>query len=329
MAFKALLLTCEEDAKPVAQLTELTDADLPDGDVVVDVQYSGLNFKDGMCLTGLGRLVRKYPHVAGIDLCGVVHSSKDDRFKAGDAVVLTGWRVGEVWWGGYAARACVKADWLLPIPDGFTAKTAMGVGTAGFSAMLAIMALEDAGVTPDHGTILVTGATGGVGSIAVQLLARRGYQVTAVSGKPDAEQFLKPLGAAEILPREEFAATNRPIESARWAGVIDNVGGEMLARILGQVNYGGSVAIVGNAGSNDIKTTIIPFYLRGIKMLGIDSVMQPNPRRAAVWAELAKTLDAGQFESVITAISLADLPEYGKKILEGHISGRTVVDLSL
>lgn len=329
MTFKALLLTCEEDAKPVAQLTELSDADLPDGDVVVDVQYSGLNFKDGMCLTGLGRLVRTYPHVAGIDLAGVVHSSKDDRFKSGDAVVLTGWRVGEAWWGGYAARACVKADWLLPMPDGFTAKTAMGVGTAGFSAMLAIMALEDAGVTPDHGTILVTGATGGVGSIAVQLLARRGYQVAAVSGKPDAEQFLKPLGAAEILPREEFAATNRPMESARWAGVIDNVGGEMLARILGQVNYGGSVAIVGNAGSNDIKTTNIPFMLRGIKMLGIDSVMQPNQRRAAVWAELAKTLDADQFESVITAISLADLPEYGKKILQGHISGRTVVDLSL
>lgn len=329
MTFRALLLTCEDDAKPVAQVTELTDADLPDGDVVVDVSYSGLNFKDGMCLTGLGRLVRSYPHIGGIDMAGVVHSSKDDRFKAGDAVILTGWRVGEAWWGGYAERACVKGDWLLPMPDGFTAKTAMGVGTAGFSAMLAIMALEDAGVTPDKGPILVTGATGGVGSIAVQLLARRGYDVAAVSGKPDAEQFLKPLGAQEILPREEFAASNRPLESARWAGVIDNVGGDMLSRILGQVNYGGAVAIVGNAGSNNVNTTNIPFMLRGIKMLGIDSVMQPNDRRKAVWAELAKTLDADQFASVIHPISLAELPEYAHKILSGNISGRTVVDLSL
>ena len=329
MTFRALLLTCEDDAKPVAHVTELTDADLPDGDVVVDVSYSGLNFKDGMCLTGLGRLVRNYPHIGGIDMAGVVHSSKDDRFKAGDAVILTGWRVGEAWWGGYAERACVKGDWLLPMPDGFTAKTAMGVGTAGFSAMLAIMALEDAGVTPDKGPILVTGATGGVGSIAVQLLARRGYDVAAVSGKPDAEQFLKPLGAQEILPREEFAASNRPLESARWAGVIDNVGGDMLSRILGQVNYGGAVAIVGNAGSNNINTTNIPFMLRGIKMLGIDSVMQPNDRRKAVWAELAKTLDADQFASVIHPISLAELPEYADKILSGNISGRTVVDLSL
>ncbi|MAJ35943.1 MAG: oxidoreductase [Candidatus Puniceispirillum sp. TMED52] len=329
MTFKALLLTCEDDAKPVASLAELTDADLPDGDVIVDVAYSGLNYKDGMCLNGLGRLVRAYPHVAGVDMAGVVRASKDDRYKAGDEVILTGWRVGEVWWGGFAQRASVKADWLLLMPEGFTAKTAMGVGTAGMSAMLAIMALEDAGITPDAGPVLVTGATGGVGSIAVQLLARRGYQVAAVSGKPDADAFLKPLGASEVLPRDEFEPNNRPLESSRWAAAIDNVGGDMLSRILAQVKYGGAVAIVGNAGSNDIKTTNVPFMLRGISMLGIDSVMQPNERRQAVWAELAKTLDADQFASVISSIALADLPEYGNKILNGNISGRTVVDLSL
>ncbi len=328
--FKALLLSRDADAPISADIVELTADDLPqEGDVLVEVAYSGLNYKDGLVLAGKGGLVRNYPHIGGIDLAGRVVESADSNFKAGDEVVLTGWRVGEAWWGGYAQLARVKGDWLLPLPHGFSCQTAMAIGTAGVTAMLGILALEEHGIKPDSGTILVTGATGGVGSVAAMLLVRRGYQVAAVSGKADAEKYLARFGVEEVIAREELAeAIDRPMESARWAGVIDSVGGEMLARVLGQVNYGGSVAAIGNAGGVMVPASIIPFLLRGVNLLGIDSVMQPIPRRQLVWEELAKTLDFDALDAITKTIALEDLSEYGASILKGGVSGRVVVALA-
>ena len=328
--FKALLLSRAESAPISADIVELTADALPqEGDVLVEVAYSGLNYKDGLVLAGKGGLVRNYPHIGGIDLAGRVVESADSNFKAGDEVVLTGWRVGEAWWGGYAQLARVKGDWLLPLPQGFSCQTAMAIGTAGVTAMLGILALEEHGITPDSGTILVTGATGGVGSVAAMLLVRRGYQVAAVSGKADAEKYLARFGVDEVIPRTELAeAIDRPMESARWAGVIDSVGGAMLARVLGQVNYGGSVAAIGNAGGVMVPASIIPFLLRGVNLLGIDSVMQPNARRQLVWEELAKTLDFDALDAITKTIALEDLPEYAASILKGGVSGRVVVALA-
>lgn len=328
--FKALLLSREEDAPLAADIVELTPDDLPqDGDVLVEVAYSGLNYKDGLVLAGKGGLVRNYPHIGGIDLAGRVVESAHANFKAGDEVVLTGWRVGEARWGGYAQMARVKGEWLLPLPSGFSCQTAMAIGTAGVTAMLGILALEDHGITPDSGTILVTGATGGVGSVAAMLLVRRGYQVAGVSGKADAAEYLARFGVDAVIPRAELAeAIDRPLESARWAGVIDSVGGAMLARVLGQVNYGGSVAAIGNAGGVMVPASIIPFLLRGVNLLGIDSVMQPNARRQLVWQELAKTLDFEALDAITEVIALDALPEYGASILKGAVSGRVVVGLA-
>ena len=330
MNFKALLLSREESTPISADIVELTPDDLPqDGDVLVEVAYSGLNYKDGLVLAGKGGLVRNYPHIGGIDLAGRVVESADSNFKAGDEVVLTGWRVGEAWWGGYAQMARVKSDWLLPLPQGFSCATAMAIGTAGVTAMLGILALEEHGISPDSGTILVTGATGGVGSVAAMLLVRRGYQMAAVSGKADAEKYLARFGVEEVIARTELAeAIDRPMESARWAGVIDSVGGAMLARVLGQVNYGGSVAAIGNAGGVMVPASIIPFLLRGVNLLGIDSVMQPIARRQLVWEELAKTLDFDALDAITKTIALEDLPEYAASILKGGVSGRVVVALA-
>ena len=328
--FKALLLSRDADAPISADIVELTPDDLPqEGDVLVEVAYSGLNYKDGLVLAGKGGLVRNYPHIGGIDFAGRVVESADSNFKVGDEVVLTGWRVGEAWWGGYAQLARVKGAWLLPLPQGFSCATAMAIGTAGVTAMLGILALEEHGITPDSGTILVTGATGGVGSVAAMLLVRRGYQVAAVSGKADAEKYLARFGVNEVIARAELAeAIDRPMESARWAGVIDSVGGAMLARVLGQVQYGGSVAAIGNAGGVMVPASIIPFLLRGVNLLGIDSVMQPNARRQLVWEELAKTLDFDALDAITEVIALENLPEYCASILKGGVSGRVVVALA-
>jgi acrylyl-CoA reductase (NADPH) len=274
-------------------------------------------------------LVRNYPHVPGIDFAGTVLESADDRYKAGDKVVLTGWRVGEAHWGGYAQKARVKADWLVPLPEGLDTRSAMAVGTAGFTAMLAVMALEDHGLTPDKGTVLVTGAAGGVGSVATAILAHLGYQVAAVTGRPETADYLKSLGATQIVAREDLAETvKRPLEAEAWAGCIDAVGGAMLARVLGQINYGGSVAAIGLAGGAGLPATVIPFLLRGVNLLGIDSVMQPYENRARAWARVATDLPMDKLEEMIVPATLADLPKLGADILKGQVKGRVVVDVN-
>ena len=327
--FRALLMEKAGDAPAEARLTDLDEAALPAGEVTVAVHHSTLNYKDGLCLSGNGGgLVRQWPHVPGIDFAGVVEASEDPRYSPGDAVVLTGWRVGEVHWGGYAQKARVKADWLVPLPPGLTTRQAMAIGTAGFTAMLAVMALEDHGLTPGAGEVLVTGAAGGVGSVAVALLAGLGHSVAAVTGRPETEAYLRDLGASRILPRADLAETvKRPLEAETWAGCIDAVGGAMLARVLGQMRYGGSVAAVGLAGGAGLPASVIPFLLRGVNLLGIDSVMAPFARRQAAWARLSRDLPLDRLEAMIRPATLSDLPALGAAILRGEVQGRVVVDL--
>jgi len=328
--FRALLL--EKDAEGVAhpRLTDLDISALPPGDVVVNVEYSTVNYKDGLCLSPSGSgLVRSYPHVAGIDFSGTVETSEDPRYVPGDAVVLTGWRVGETHWGGYAQKARVKADWLVPLPKGLTTRQAMAVGTAGFTAILAVMALEDHGLTPAAGEVLVTGAAGGVGSVAVAILANLGYEVAAVTGRPETAAYLQALGATRIIPRADLAETvKRPLEAETWAGCIDAVGGAMLARVLGQMKYGGSVASVGLAGGSALPATVIPFLLRGVNLLGIDSVMKPFPDRQRAWARIATDLPLNLLDSMVQPATLSDLPALGEAILKGQVQGRVVVDVN-
>jgi acrylyl-CoA reductase (NADPH) len=296
--------------------------------VTVAVDYSTLNYKDGLCLGPGGGLVKSYPHVPGIDFAGTVESSSDDRYTPGDKVVLTGWRVGEAHWGGYAEKARVKADWLVPLPEGLTTRQAMAVGTAGFTAMLAVMALEDHGLAPGQGEVLVTGAAGGVGSIATALLAAGGYAVAAVTGRPEQEAYLRGLGASRIVPRAELAETvKRPLESETWAGCVDAVGGAMLARVLGQMKYRTSVAAVGLAGGAALPASVIPFLLRGVNLLGIDSVLQPYENRVRAWGRIARELPMEKLEAMIEPATLEDLPRLGAEILQGRVRGRVVVDM--
>nr|ABM53487.1 putative oxidoreductase [uncultured bacterium CBNPD1 BAC clone 67] len=329
MGFQALLVDKLADGRVNAMVTTLEDSALPpEGNVTVRVEYSTVNYKDGLCITGGGGLVRSYPHVPGIDFAGTVEASDDARYKPGDKVVLTGWRVGETWWGGYAEKARVKADWLVPLPAGLTTRQAMAVGTAGFTAMLAVMALEAHGLAPAKGEVLVTGAAGGVGSVATAILAKRGYAVAAVTGRPEQEDYLKGLGASRIVPRAELAdAPARPLDRETWAGCIDNVGGTMLARVLSQMKYNGSVAAVGLAGGANLPTTVIPFLLRGVNLLGIDSVMKPYADRIVAWRRIAEDLAFDKLEAMIVPAKLHDLPELGKAILAGQIRGRVVVEI--
>ena len=329
--FRALILEKTGDGPAVARIADLPDDDLPAGEVTVAVEYSTLNYKDGLCLAATGSgLVRHWPHVAGIDFAGVVEASQDARYRPGDRVVLTGWRVGEVQWGGYASRARVMADWLVPLPDGLTTRQAMAVGTAGLTAMLALLALEDHGLVPAAGEVLVTGAAGGVGSVAVALLARLGYRVAAVTGRPETGAYLRKLGAARILPRADLAETvKRPLEAETWAGCIDAVGGAMLARVLGQLQHGASVAAVGLAGGAALPASVIPFLLRGVNILGIDSVLCPYERRQRAWGRIAHDLPLDLLETMILPAVLADLPALGAAILQGAVRGRVVVDLRL
>ena len=328
--FDALLVEKDEETgKTHAEVKQISEDDLPQAEVTVAVEHSTLNYKDGLCIGPGGGLVRHYPHVPGIDFAGTVEASDDDRWTPGDKVILTGWRVGEAHWGGYAEKARVKGDWLVPLPEGMTTRQAMAVGTAGLTAMLAVQALEDHGLAEKHGPVLVTGAAGGVGSVATAILARAGREVAAVTGRPEQADYLKALGATEIVPREELTeVTRKPLESERWAGCVDAVAGAMLGRVLKQMKYGTSVAAVGLAGGAAIEGALItPFILRGVNLLGIDSVMQPYENRVRAWERIARELPMDTLEAMVQPARLEDLPRLGTEILKGQVKGRVVVDL--
>ncbi|MEP2680485.1 MAG: acryloyl-CoA reductase [Sulfitobacter sp.] len=329
--FNALMVKKDEESGlATADVEQISLDQLPEGEVTVAVEYSTVNYKDGLCLSPKGGgLVRNYPHIPGIDFAGTVEASSDDRYRPGDKVVLTGWRVGEAYWGGYTQKTRVKADWLVPLPEGLASRQAMAVGTAGLTAMLSVMALEDHGLTPGDGPVLVTGAAGGVGSVATAILANLGYEVAGVTGRPESAEYLRGLGASQIVAREELNETvKRPLESETWAGCIDAVGGEMLARVLGQMKYGASVAAVGLAGGAALPATVIPFLLRGVNLLGIDSVMQPYDNRVRAWQRLATDLPMDKLEAMVRPAVLSDLPELGADILKGKVQGRVVVDVN-
>ncbi|WP_420556257.1 acryloyl-CoA reductase [Roseovarius sp.] len=327
--FNALVVEKDEESgKTSAEVKQIGVDDLPEGEVTVAVEYSTVNYKDGLCIGPGGGLVRKYPHVPGIDFAGTVEDSSDDRYSPGDKVVLTGWRVGEAHWGGYAQKARVKADWLVPLPEGLDTRAAMAVGTAGFTAMLAVMALEDHGLK--KGPVLVTGAAGGVGSVATAILAKLGHEVAAVTGRPEQEDYLKSLGASRIVPREELTeVTRKPLEAEAWGGCIDAVAGAMLGRVLKQMEYGSSVAAIGLAGGAAIEGALItPFILRGVNLLGIDSVMQPYDNRLRAWERIAQDLPMDKLDEMVQPATLSDLPGLGRDILKGQVKGRVVVDVN-
>ncbi|MFO1119292.1 MAG: MDR family oxidoreductase [Rhodospirillales bacterium] len=326
--FPALVLE-EREGKVSAAIQTLDDAALPKDDVQVRIAYSDLNYKDGMVVKGLGKLVRTYPHVPGIDFSGVVEASESPKFKPGDAVILTGWRVGEVHWGGYAGKARVKADWLVPLPAGMTTRQAMAIGTAGFTAMLAVMALEEHGLKPENkGDVLITGAAGGVGSIAIALLANLGYRVAAVTGREDQHDYLRGLGATTIVSRSELETPRKgPLGAERWSGAIDNVGGAILGNLLASLCYWGSCASVGNAAGIKFEATVIPFLLRGINLLGIDSATCPYERRMAAWARLARELPMDKLEEMSRTVPLSAVPDEAARILKGQVRGRTVIEV--
>ena len=328
--FRCLLLEQGEDRKVSNSIQTLANDRLPAGDVTVAVKYSTLNYKDGMIINGLGRLVRDYPHIPGIDFCGVVEESSNPDYKPGDEVILTGWRVGEIHWGGFSERARVKGDWLVPLPKGLTLKQSMAIGTAGFTAMLAIMTLEEHGLTKAaEKEVLVTGAAGGVGSIAVAVLANLGYKVAAGTGRAETHDYLKGLGAGMLVGRDELMeAPKGPLGSERWAGVIDNVGGAMLGNVLPNVAYWGTVASVGNAGGIEFTANVLPFLLRGINLCGIDSNTCPKTRRLKAWARLAAELPLDKLDALTNEAPLAQLPELAGKILQGQVRGRTVIDVT-
>jgi acrylyl-CoA reductase (NADPH) len=327
-AFRALVLH-EEGGKVVPRIETVDEALLPPGEVTVAVECSTLNYKDGLILQGLGRLVRTYPHIPGVDFAGTVERSESPEFAPGDPVVLTGWRVGEVQWGGYAEKARVKASFLARRPDGLTAQQAMAIGTAGFTAMLAVIALERHGLRSGAGDVLVTGAAGGVGSVAVSLLSRLGHRVVASTGRPELASYLTELGAAELVDRATLTAKpSRPLESERWAGAVDAVGGTTLATILTQLYYRASVAACGLAGGSEVPATVIPFLLRGVNLLGIDSVMCPRDERIEAWQRLARDLPLDRLERMTQTLPLSALPDLAPQILKGEVRGRTVINVT-
>jgi len=326
--FNVLMLRQEEGITHAA-VEEITEADLPEGEVLVDIAYSSLNYKDALAVSGKGRIIRRFPFIAGIDLAGAVSESASPDFKPGDSVLVTGWGVGEKFWGGYAQKARVKAAWLLPHPTGLTPFQAMSIGTAGLTSMFCLMALEEHGLAPGDGKeIVVTGATGGVGSVAVSLLAHLGYRVSAVTGRSDRALFLKKLGASEVIARNELTASNKPLQSGRWAGAIDAVGGSTLAGVLSSLAYGGSVAACGLAGGSDLATTVFPFILRGVNLLGIDSAYVPNEKRARAWQRLSDWIAARGANLQPQLIGLGEVPQYSEELLSSKLQGRFVVDVN-
>ncbi|MFB9992544.1 MDR family oxidoreductase [Deinococcus oregonensis] len=324
--FRALRMV-KDDGGIRAEFQTLPLSALPDADTLVQVQYSSLNYKDGLAVSGKPGVLRGYPMTPGIDLVGRVMSCESGQWQPGDAVILTGWGIGERTDGGYAQRARVRSEWLVPLPAGTTPQWAMSVGTAGFTAMLAVMALEDHGVTPDGGEVLVTGAVGGVGSTAVALLAAAGFTVTASTGRPAEADYLRSLGAAQIIGREDLPALKRPLEKERWAGVIDSVGGATLAGALASTRTHGAVAACGLAGGSDLPTSVFPFILRSVTLAGIDSVTCPMPRRRAAWERLARDLPAARLEEVTQIHPLTEVPALAQQILAGQVRGRVVIEL--
>lgn len=324
---QALVLE-QSDGLTHAQIREIDAEQLPAGDVTVDISWSSINYKDALAITGKGKIIRNFPMVPGIDFVGTVRHSDSDRFAVGQPVILTGWGVGENHWGGLAQQARVKSDWLVPLPASLDARKAMILGTAGFTAMLCVMALEDGGITPESGDIIVTGASGGVGSTAVALLAELGYQVTAVSGRADNTDYLKKLGAKQVLDRSEFSGTPRPLEKQRWAGAVDTVGDNVLATLLAQMDYNATVAACGLAGGIALPTTMMPFILRNVRLQGVDSVMAPLARRQQAWERLAAILPESFYQQVTQEIGLEDVPAVAAALLENKVTGRTLVKIS-
>ncbi len=324
--FKAVVIE-KTDSGQAVRLTDFDEKDLMDGDVTVAVEWSTVNYKDGLALTGKSPVVRRFPMIAGIDLAGTVESSSHPGWKPGDKVILNGWGLGETHLGAYAEKARVKGDWLVRLPPTMSARDAMAIGTAGYTAMLSVMALERAGLEPARGPLIVTGAAGGVGSVAVALLAKLGYSVVASTGRPAEADYLKGLGAAEVIERKELTGAPRALGKERWAGGIDSVGSTTLANVLSMTRYGGAVAACGLAGGMDLPTTVAPFILRGVSLLGIDSVMCPLPRRQEAWHRLEADLDRGKIAAMTSEIGLADVVDAGARIVAGQVRGRIVVKI--
>jgi acrylyl-CoA reductase (NADPH) len=325
--FKGILIE-KDDSGYRAAVQTLDDAQLPEGDVTVRVSHSTLNYKDGLAITGRGPVVRKFPLVPGIDLAGTVEETSNPGYKVGDKVVLNGWGVGESHWGGLAQKARLKGDWLVPLPDAFSPQQAMAIGTAGYTAMLCVMALERHGVTPDKGEILVTGAAGGVGSVAVAILSKLGYTVVGVTGRPEEREFLMGLGASEVLERSMFSAPGKPLGRERWAGAVDVVGSHTLANVCATTRYGGVVTACGLAGGMDLPASVAPFILRGVTLAGVDSVMAPRELRLQAWQRLTTDLDLAKLGQIAHEIGLNDVVGMASKLLDGQVRGRVVVNVN-
>jgi acrylyl-CoA reductase (NADPH) len=325
--FKAVLVE-EKDGKVGARVGDVALGDLPANEVTVRVSHSTVNYKDGLAVTNKGKIIRKFPMAAGIDFAGTVTESQSGAFKSGDKVILNGWGVGERYWGGFAQVARAKASWLVKLPAGLTEKQAMAIGTAGYTAMLCVMGLEDAGVKPEQGEVLVTGAAGGVGSVAIAILKKLGYTVVASTGRASEEAYLKSLGASAIIDRATLAGQGKPLDAERWAGVVDSVAGPTLANAISQTKYLGAVAACGLAGGNTVPASVFPFILRGVKLIGIDSVMCPQPRRQAAWERLAKDLPLDKLDAMTTVHGLAEVPKLAEEILAGKVRGRAVIDVN-
>lgn len=325
---QALILEQSADQHTLANVREISPQQLPENNVTVAVQWSGLNYKDALAITGRGKIIRQFPMIPGIDFAGTVLESADPRYQAGDAVILTGWGVGETYFGGLAEQARVNADWLLPLPAGLSQRQSMIIGTAGLTAMLCVMALEAGGVTPEQGEVLVTGAGGGVGSVAVSLLSQLGYRVVAVTGRAENHAYLQALGASRIIERAALSEPGRPLDKQHWAGAIDTVGGQMLANVLAQTTYGGTVAACGLAGGAGLPTTVMPFILRNVRLQGIDSVQAPYAVRQQAWSRLATLLPESFYQQAAQEITLAQAPEYAARLLDNQVTGRTLVRLT-
>lgn len=325
--FQAVLISRDEDKKQSVEWTELSEDDLMEGDVTVAVEATTVNYKDGLAITGKAPVVRRFPLVPGIDFAGTVTKSTHDGWKEGDKVILNGWGVGETHYGAYAGRARVNGDWLVPLPDGMSAKDAMAVGTAGYTAMLCVMALERHGITPERGPVVVTGAAGGVGSVAIALLAGQGHHVIASTGRASEADYLKELGAAEIINREELSGPARPLGKERWAGGVDAVGSHTLANVLSMTSYGGAVAACGLAQGMDLPASVAPFILRGVSLLGVDSVMAPKELRMEAWQRIAKELDHKKLGAIASVVPFSDVISAATDIIEGRVRGRVVVEM--